>query len=195
MRKGFLVSVLIVNVFAVSVLYLTNLQRARQSDGDPLPTYGHVSDFVLLDQDKTEITSKTLAGKPWVANFMFTRCAGACPVMSEAMKGLQKSLDSVRLVSFSVDPERDDSAVLKEYAERYSAVPGRWFFLTGDKTMINKISNSMHLGSLGDLSMHSLRFVLLDSEGGVRGYYDSEDPKAVRKLMRDARRLVPARSL
>src|SRR3989338_11542010 len=133
MRKIFLISVLVINAFALSVLYVTNLERIRRSGSAPLPTYGRVSDFVLLDQNQTEVTPRTLAGKPWVANFMFTRCGGACPMMSQTMKGLQKLLESVRLVSFSVDPEEDDPATLKKYAEGYSAVPGRWFFLTGDK--------------------------------------------------------------
>ncbi|MBI2095420.1 MAG: SCO family protein [Candidatus Omnitrophica bacterium] len=190
MRKGFLVSVLVINAFALAVLCVTNFQQAKRSGSPPMPVHGRVSDFSLLDQDQTVITPKTLAGRPWVANFMFTRCAGACPAMGWTMKGLQGSLNSVRLVSFSVDPEKDDPATLKKYAEGYSAVSGRWFFLTGDRKTIEEVSNSMHLGSLGELSAHSLRLVLVDPTGGIRGYYDSEDPKAVQKLIRDAGRLA-----
>ena len=189
MRKGFLVAVLTINAFALAALYSANLEQAKRSGKTVLPVYGQVGDFTLLDQNQSEVTRRTLSGKPWIANFMFSRCAGACPVMSVKMEGFQKSLGRIRLVSFSVDPERDSPAALAEYAKKYSAESGRWFFLTGSKETLNKVSNSVHLGSLGDLGMHSLRFVLVDADSNIRGYYDSTDAKAIQKLLHDAKRL------
>ncbi len=189
MRKGFLVAVLIINAFALAALYSANLEQAKRSGKTVLPVYGQVGDFALLDQNQSEVTRQTLSGKPWIANFMFSRCAGACPVMSVKMGGFQKSLGHIRLVSFSVDPERDSPAALAEYAKKYAAESGRWFFLTGSKETLNNVSNSVHLGSLGDLGMHSLRFVLVDADSNIRGYYDSTDAKAIQKLLHDAKRL------
>src|SRR5262245_29003563 len=72
-----------------------------------LPVYSTVPDFVLIERSKREVSSRELAGKVWVADFIFTSCAGTCPVMSGKMRKLQDTLPAeIQLVSFSVDPER-----------------------------------------------------------------------------------------
>src|SRR4051812_15425954 len=91
--------------------------------------------FKLTDQDGKPFDSEQLKGQVWVAALIFTNCPGVCPSMTEKMKKLQEAVPSknVQLVSFTVDPERDTPAVLKQYAQRFNADESRWHFLTGAK--------------------------------------------------------------
>jgi protein SCO1/2 len=95
------------------------------------------------------------------------------------------------LVSFSVDPEFDTPAVLSEYAGRFHANTKQWVFLTGDKKRIHALAQSGFLvGGVEDVTLHTTRFVLVDRQARVRGYYDSTDEESLRRLLKDARSLV-----
>jgi len=155
-----------------------------------------------------------LEGKYWVAAFIFTRCAGPCPVMSAAMKGLQEKFadvsgDDLRFVSITVDPTYDTPAVMTQYAERFSADPGRWLMLTGEYDRVYKLANSIfgvglskHGTGIDDIPgrlmsapmpetiAHSRRFVLIDDKMIIRGYYEGIEPKEVERLERDLRTLL-----
>jgi protein SCO1/2 len=102
----------------------------------------------------------------------------------------------VHLVSFSVDPEKDTPEVLRRYAERLQAEPGRWDFLTGPKSAIYKLSHDGFKLAMSDgsdeqgLPVHSTRIVLVDRHGQIRGYYDAIEPEAVTKLLADTNHLL-----
>jgi protein SCO1 len=118
-----------------------------------LPVYGSVPDFALVDQHGRPVRRGNLEGKVWVANFVFTQCPDECPLMTLEMARLQSDLTQVadfRLVSISVDPERDTPRVLSQYAERFKADADRWFFLTGDKRAIYHLAREgFRLGIVG----------------------------------------------
>ncbi|MCP4246526.1 MAG: SCO family protein [bacterium] len=158
-----------------------------------LPTLGQAPPFELTERDGEPFQAAELTGKVWVADFIFTYCAGPCPLMTSRMAELQKAvadLPDVRLVSFSVDPERDTPQVLRRYADRYGADPERWFFLTGDEALIRTVAvNGFKLGSMDDLILHSAKFALVDRSGAIRGYYDSSDADVVARLAADIRSL------
>jgi cytochrome oxidase Cu insertion factor (SCO1/SenC/PrrC family) len=94
-------------------------------------------------------------------------------------------------VSFSVDPERDTPPVLAAYAKSFSASPDRWFFLTGPAATLQLLDRrAFLLGDVGGQLEHSTRFVLVDKQSRVRGYYDSLSQEEMEKLKRDALRLA-----
>src|SRR5699024_5128054 len=71
-----------------------------------------VQDFTFTNQDGEKVSKSDLEGEFWVADFIFTNCTTVCPPMTSNMANLQDQLkeaglEDVRLVSFSVDPERD----------------------------------------------------------------------------------------
>jgi protein SCO1 len=159
-----------------------------------LPSYGVIPDFTLVDQTGREFRSaERLKGKVWVANFIFTNCAGPCPRMSGQMRDLRdaaKDLD-VRLVSFTIDPGRDTPAVLASYGKRFGADPGKWYFLTGSQAELHKLSRqAFMLGDVDGTLEHSTRFVLLDRNSSIRGFYDSSDPEKMAALVKDMRALA-----
>lgn len=159
-----------------------------------LPVLAQLPDFRLIERNGQPLGLADLRGKVWIADFIFTRCPGPCPRMSSLMAALQRDLrseEALRLVSISVDPEFDTPEVLAKYADRYEADEARWFFLTGDKTAIHQLAKSGFLvGGMDDVTLHTTRFVLIDRQGRVRGYYSSSDEEDLRKLGTDARVLL-----
>jgi protein SCO1/2 len=147
-----------------------------------LPVLGTVPAFELTAQDGSPFGSKDLAGRVWLASFMFTRCQTGCPDTTLRMARIQgrtRNLEpAFHLVSFSVDPAFDDPARLAAYARAHRASPRMWTFLTGPVDALrDAISRGRHL-------------VLVDSQGRLRGYYDPEDAGSVERAVRDAALLV-----
>jgi len=155
-----------------------------------LPVYGTVPGFALVERSGRTFQDKDLKGKVWIADFIFTRCQGQCPIMSQAMSRLRPRLENIAFVSFSVDPEFDTADVLSRYADSYHADPTTWFFLTGDTKTLNRVTSSFHMNEIGEPAFHSLNFVLIDRQGQIRGYYDSSLKENLRQLERDAKSLL-----
>lgn len=161
-------------------------------------SYGTVPAFQFTNQKGEAFGSKNLSGKIWIADFIFTTCPGPCPMMSMRLSELQKPLEKtdVRLVSFTVDPDKDSPKVLAEYAERMNADPQRWDFLTGPKAAIYTLSHDGFKLGISDGSeetgvpVHSTRMILIDRHGQIRGYYDSTEPDGMTKLLADTRHLL-----
>lgn len=185
-------------LLAVVAAGIVRLGGARRSDS--LPVFGTVPDFRLTERSGRAVTNADLAGEIWVANFIFTSCAGVCPVLSTRMAELREVLrDSaprVRSVSVSVDPTRDTPAVLHEYAARYGADETGWLFLTGEREPLYLlIRDGFRLSvaerspeedaGAGELITHSDRFVLVDHRARIRGYYRGTEPDVVARLARD----------
>jgi protein SCO1/2 len=159
----------------------------------PLPTYGMVSDFSLTDQTGAAFSSKALEKHVWVADFIYTTCPGPCPRMSSQLHQLQAGLghSDLRLVSFTVDPQHDTPAVLTAYGKHFEADPAKWSFLTGDVATINHLSRDVfRLSSVDGTLEHSTRFVLVDGQARIRGFYSSLDKGVMPNLLADTKRLL-----
>ena len=167
------------------------------------PEYGILPDFSLIDQQGRPFRRADLSGAVWIASFIFTRCAGQCPLMSAEMGKLQDAFaqtPTIHLLSISVDPEHDRPEVLAAYAQHYGARPGRWRFVTGSRTEIMTLAQEgfrlsvAEGGSPSEPITHSVRLVLIDARGRIRGYYDATDPSVLSRLVDDARRLAAGRA-
>jgi protein SCO1/2 len=163
----------------------------------PGETLFSVPAFSLVDQNNQTVTDQTLRGKPWVAAFIFTQCAGPCPMMSANMAKLQQRVPSpdLRLISFTVDPVRDTPEVLKRYAESFGADESRWSFLTGSTQAMQEVAAGMKIAAVpateNEPITHGTKFLLVDQDGGVRGIYAS-DAEGMEKLSTDATALTGA---
>jgi protein SCO1/2/putative membrane protein len=178
----------------VAVVLLAAAPTMPADDVQPLWDPAGIEDFSLTECHGQTVTKADLLGKPWVACFIFTRCAGPCPRVSQQMQILQsrlKDLD-VRLVSFSVDPENDTPEVLRDYANSYKVDPNRWWFLTGDKKAIfHLILNSFRVRveddprrPPGNEVIHSTMLMYVDAAGVVRARFDAQDDVDMAKLRR-----------
>jgi cytochrome oxidase Cu insertion factor (SCO1/SenC/PrrC family) len=191
-------------VVVAAVLLIVLRGKVGQAGGSRLPILGEAADFSLTEAGGSGLQRSDLRGKVWIASFIFTRCAEACPMMMRKEVKLQAELpvrDDLRLVSFSVDPDWDTPQVLTEYARTFGADRSRWLFLTGDKQQIYRLAREgFRLGTLeADPSkempiLHSSQLVLVDRNGLIRGYYDCTDDVALQKLPRDVERVLAEKS-
>jgi protein SCO1 len=162
----------------------------------PPPVLGEVPAFALTNRDGRTVTRDDLAGRPWVADFIFTRCAASCPMMTTRMARLGRELrGAARLVSFTVDPAHDTPEALARYAASFEG-PADWLFLTGGEQELHRLSREGFklavdpapppgAASPEEPILHSTRFVLVDGKDRIRGYYDAFDEESMRTLERD----------
>jgi cytochrome oxidase Cu insertion factor (SCO1/SenC/PrrC family) len=187
---------LVVSIPLVVLLFLlVRLTRstAVRPPSEPLPVFAVVPDFTLTERSGRTVRKADLLGRVWVADFIFTTCAGPCPELTLRMRSLQKSLkdhgEAVRLVSFTLDPAYDTPAVLKSYAQRTHADPKRWWFLTGqDEASLHTLVKEGFLQTVqpaagGNPIIHSTYFVLIDRVGRIRAFYDGLDPESKPRIL------------
>jgi protein SCO1/2 len=183
--------------FAVFAGILPFILSSCSRPSGSLQVYYAVPEFHLTAQDGQPFDSKALNGKIWVADFIYTTCPGPCPRMTSQMKEVQnatKKMPDVKLVSFTVDPERDTPEVLAEYAKLHRASPGRWYFLTGPSETLGWLDWTVFkLGKLDKSLEHSTRFVLVDRRSAIRGYYDTSEAGSIAKLIDDIHALAQER--
>ena len=166
---------------------------------EPQPVLGRMEAFSLYDQHGKSFQLEDLDGTVWVADFIFTACQAACPMLTSKMRALQKHVEErerslghklpVRLVSFSVDPEVDTPDKLAAYATKWGADQERWFFLTGPLAEVNRaVTRGLKIPfekggadtSAFDV-MHGEHFVVVDGQRRIRGYFET-DPAGLARL-------------
>ena len=201
------VSVLSLGIILGTFFWLKLAPRPGLTGWDAKPLeglnrYGTVPEFSLVERSGKATTLADLRGSIWIADFIYTTCQDTCPMQTAEMAQLQeqwKDRVGLKLVSFSVDPEKDTTAVLSRYADRYKADAQRWLFVTGAKEEISRlVQEGFRLsavalpgnGNVGSVIMHSPRFVLIDKQAQIRGYYDSRDPQAMQRLKNDVATLI-----
>ena len=178
---------LIIATLAVA-LVLARLRAELESQTPKLLINSPVPQFTLTNQLGKVVSLDELKGHVWVADIIFTRCAGPCPVMTRKMAELQETLpanSTARLVTLTTDADFDTPPVLQKYAERFKASPERWMFLTGDKhDVANLAIDGLKLTALAkppeertddaDLFVHSTIFVIVDKAGNLRGAFQTQ---------------------
>jgi len=166
-------------------------------------SYHHISDLVLTNQLGEKVSlNKDLEGKILVIDLFFTTCTSTCPQMTANMRvmeaGFKKdtkkeaSLDTVvQFISITVDPAHDTFQALRTYADKYNANHDHWWFLTGDKKTIYSFARN-ELGVItgpgdggADDFIHTSKFILIDKDRIIRGYYDGTNDTDVRKCADD----------
>ena len=170
------------------VLWKLQAIRAMRTAEPELPVIAQVSAFTLTNQFGQPVTLDDLKGHVWLADIIFTSCAGPCPVMTHHMRELQDALPAeskAHLVTLTTDADTDTPAVLKKYAEKFGGNQQRWNFLTGDKRAIaNLAMDSLKLTAIAkkpeertdaaDLFVHSTIFVIVDKQGQLRGSFQTQ---------------------
>lgn len=151
--------------------------------------------FSFTNQEGQTVTDQTVAGKIYVANFIFTSCGSICPKMTDNMKILQdkyKDDSGILLLSHSVTPEIDSVSVLKKYALNKGCISGKWHLLTGDKEAIYSLAKKQYfagdsIGYYGKLNdfLHTENFILVDGKHRIRGVYNGTLPIEMDRIMED----------
>jgi len=187
MNKKIIIPIITITLVLFSALtYIFFLNATAKKT---LPTYGRIKNFELTDSNNSSFNLSQLKNKVWVADFIFTTCGTICPIMTKNMASLHRSYkldDRVDFISVSVNPEYDTPKRLKEFSNKYQADTQNWHFLTGSRKKIRDVVvGSFKLGSIEEPIFHSAKFVLVDTQRNIRGYYDGTETKEINELFKD----------
>lgn len=179
---------------AVAIFLAITYIYKNTNEQDSLPVIGGIPNFEFVDSEGRDVGLSTLKGKVWVADFIFTTCTMACPIMTGNMNIIHKKYkknDDLRLVSISVYPEYDTPEVLKKYASQYEANTDTWHFLTGNESTVKEvIKDGFKIGDYEDIIFHSEKFALVDRNGMIRAYYNGMKSEDMKKLKKDINSLL-----
>jgi protein SCO1/2 len=158
----------------------------------------NVPSFSFINQNNQQLTSEFVKDKIWVADYFFTKCKSICPKLTTHLQKVQdafKQDDGVKIISFTVDPDRDSPNVLQTYAAGYHGDPSQWQFVTGEKKDLYGFARKglFIIATDGDGGpddfIHSEKLVLIDKHQHIRGYYDGTSDSEVNQLIKDIQRL------
>lgn len=197
---------LVLVIFGLLVAFARQswLNAVKTRSAVSLDRFNTLPAWELTERSGQKLGSRELRGKIWLANFIFTTCPGPCPRMSERFYELQQALKrsgDVKLVSYTVNPSFDTPEVLRKYAEKFNAIEDKWYFFTGTRDAIYGLAHKGFLLGITDAEsgreiikegdfVHSTKFVLVDRNGQVRAYYDSNAAESVQKALVDVSNLL-----
>ena len=177
------------------------LAGCRSQEEAPILQLWEAPDFELLNFDRGSVSRSDLLGKIWVGAFIFTRCPGPCPLITQRMKEIQARLetDDTRLVSFTVDPEFDTPTVLTAYARQWSNGAPNWFFLTSeDPSELERVAAGFKVAAarvdteadqIPDI-VHGTHLFVVDKNGIVRSFVGSSSASSVPEVLHLIERLT-----
>ncbi|MGB2760159.1 SCO family protein [Maribacter stanieri] len=140
-----------------------------------------VPSFEFINQDSVLVSDKDYLGKVYVVDFFFTRCPSICPVMTTNLVSVQNHFIGEKdfaIASFSITPDFDTPAVLREYVEKYEVNNENWNLMTGDHDSIYQLANAgfnIFAAEMPDVPggfEHSGLFALVDKDGYLRSRID-----------------------
>ncbi|WP_075349745.1 SCO family protein [Algoriphagus marinus] len=204
-----------VSSFLILILAIASWQCSPSNTSEaekPLPKLGNwhmegqdtvyhkIAEFQFINQLGDTISSKTVEGKVYVADFFFTTCPTICPIMKKEMLRVYEKFDSnpdFLILSHSIDPTFDTQEVLQDYSQKLGIEDAStWNFLTGDQEKIFEIGQTSYLTTaMADQAepggfLHSGAFILVDQEGHIRGVYDGTKSDQVDRLINDIPKLL-----
>jgi protein SCO1/2 len=161
-------------------------------------------DIRLVNQLGDTVRLYDQKGKIIILDFFFTSCGSICPKLTRNMSKLQQSFivggskykkqvdtSIVQFMSLSVDPQRDSVSVLREYANKMDVIADNWWLLTGNRDSIYNFAfeelkvDKFSTEPISPDFVHTSRFVLIDKDMKVRGYYNGLDSASLLKLAKD----------
>ena len=156
-----------------------------------------IADFTLIDQNAREFKITQVAGRVVVVAFAYTTCPDVCPLITAALRQVQRSLSAderrkVFFLTITTDPEIDTPQVLAGYGKRYGADFTNWAFLTGEPAALHKVWKNFGVGVKRKgrgLVDHTPLTAVVDRQGNIRLAYIGPAPE-VKVVLQDVRRLL-----
>ncbi|HET8564199.1 MAG TPA: SCO family protein [Candidatus Binatia bacterium] len=156
-----------------------------------------VRDFSLTDQSGRPFQFQSLKGKVVLVAFAYTTCPDVCPLITAAMRAVQRDLNqtdsgSIHFLTVTTDPEVDSPKVLRSYAERYDADLTNWSFLSGEQRVLEGVWKNFGVRvrrKARGLIDHTSLTALVDQNGVMRIAYYGMAPDA-KAVLRDIRGLL-----
>ena len=192
MKKLYIVLITIMCVAVGIHIYLVNTydEASRRLSIAP--------NFTLTDMYGNTVTLNDYKGKRVFVSFGYTNCVDVCPVTLATMTNLLYDIEETypdakhkyQGLFITVDPERDSSAVLKDYIVDvfHDNVVG----LTGTPEQIRAVADSFNIdyekyGETKDgyySMIHSVYIFAIDENGEYQTYFaHTSPPKAILQIL------------
>ncbi len=190
MTKWIPLAFVLIGIALIAVVILRREPAEQQVTATSTGPGTHINDFTLTNRLGKPFSASQLQGKVWVASFFYTSCPATCLKQNQAIAKLaqQYGKEGVKFVSITCDPENDTPENLQAYATKLQAIPGEWFFLTGDMVHIRQIGVDSFQMPV-QRQTHSNRLMLIDKWGNLRGRFNWEDPREFETLTKKIREL------
>lgn len=149
--------------------------------GQPMPEYHLTNQFDKL------ITTTQFKGQALAITFLFTRCPFPtfCPRLANDFAETQQKLLALpngptnwHLLTISFDPDFDQPAVLKAYAEAHHYDPAHWTFATAELDDITTMGDLFGLAFWHDSNgsiTHNMRTAVIDANGNLQKVFEGKD--------------------
>lgn len=156
-----------------------------------LPMIKDVGSFSGVTSKNKQFSNNDLKQIPSIVYFMFTTCKGPCPIINKQTETLLTEIKTpVQFVAITVDPETDTEAKLLEYSKSFTYKDSTWIFVRTHPDSLRSVAvNNFMVGDMESPMVHSTRYILVDKNSKIRGYYDGLDSKAIEKLKQDLKLL------
>ena len=187
------------NEYDLPIFFQTGVAKPFQECPPSDSSQHYIPEFRFTNQDGKLIGRKEMEGKITIVDFFFTSCPSICPVMSKEMERVNdhfRDEPNVQILSISIDPTYDTPQILKAYAEEHHAIPGKWHFLSGSKEETFQLARcgfvlpALDGNGVPDDFVHSDKFILIDDQGRIRGYYSGTTREEVDLLMLETKILL-----
>lgn len=179
--------------------YLGERQVRPRPNQPPDTLVSRIPAFALRNQQGQPVTSQSLAGRVYVADFFFASCPSICPRVQREMQRVYRAFQGdsrVQLLSHTIDPAHDSRPVLQAYAERLGVADARqWQFVTAPRDTIFHLARAYATVATGDpaapgRAVHDGTLALVDGHGYLRGLYDGLNPQETTRLLKDLPQLL-----
>ena len=183
--------------------YGHKIPTTKMVDGESVndTIYHQIPYWSFINQDGERVSQKDYDDRIYIVDFIFSTCPGICPQMTTHMSQLQFKLDKpglkeIPFISYTVNPDTDTPEILKAYGKEHGADFGRWTFLTGDRQKIYELGVEGYLVSTREDALaeggflHSEKFIVVDWNHRIRGFYNGTDVNDVSRLSDDIRILL-----
>jgi len=159
--------------------------------------YHTIRDWTFVNQDSITLSNKSLSDHIYISDVFFTSCPTICPKVMKQMLVLYDEFENdemVKMVSFTIDPKRDDVERLKLYSSNLGVSSDKWHFLTGDKDNIYDVADDYFIVAHPDSDApggfdHSGKIILTDKQGRVRAFAEGTDPETIPPFIKAVKRL------
>jgi len=192
------------NIF-VKILLIISIISCSQSKQEKLPYIGvpiiidydtvqhRIPQFDLINQDSVIITNSSFSDYIYISDFFYSYCPSVCPQVKNQMLRIYDRYEDderVKLVSFALDPSRDDVENLHRYAKNLGVESSKWYYLTGDKDEIWALAESFLISVVEDPNepggiYHSGKIILIDNDGHIRGFANGTEEEDVTGFIHD----------
>jgi protein SCO1 len=158
----------------VLVAALLMLSLAAAQGEPPLPPDSIYNLQVPVEDQSGEVTGLgRYKGQPVLVTMFYTSCPHVCPMIISTIRQLESKLSpeersELRVMTISVDPERDVPALLLETMQRHSVDASRWSMVRPEPGDLRSIAGvfGVKYRQLPDGEFnHSTKIILLDREG------------------------------